>query len=879
MEMKKRLTGLSGAVLVLAVALCGEVHSQITASQTSANNAVFNVLLGSGVNAFGVTSLGSAPISIGTFSNGTAAIGMNTGVYLSTANINQTGVNLAGPAASNFFSENLGAPGDPDLQSIVNNNTFDAAILQFYFIPAGDSIKFRYVFASEEYNEWVNSQFNDVFAFLLSGPIPGGGNYNNTNIALIPGTNTPVSINNVNNGNAGGCAFGPCTNCQFYVDNCNNTNFAFDGRTVVLTARAAVIPCDTYLIKLAVADVGDGAFDSMVFLEANSFGSGAVNVTATYNYTNAAGDSILYEGCSDVTLTFIKLGGMSGGDTASVVIGGTATNGVDYVVNGSPMNNQIIFPPGVDTVQFTLTPLADTNFSEGDETVIFQVYNVTPCGDTIVSEVFFYISNVTPITVNAGVDVQACPGVTFPLFASISGGVPPYTVSWSGPAGNSSGNPFPITLDNNTAGTYTVTVQDGCGLFPPATDNISVSLGPPQFSLTFQVDSVSCFNNADGVINLTVTGQVPPFSFQWSNGQTSEDLSNLAAGTYTVTVTDSVGCQLTDTVTVYQPLNLSFPFQDLTLCPYVDYELNPTPQTGVTYLWQPTSLFPNPNEPNPVVNIPNATGTAQNYTVTVQFTKPGYCGDTSFVITVLPVPLVQVGILGPDTTAICEGSTIILQNDTIQPPGYPPIGSYQWNTGATTETITVSQEGQYVLTVTTSLNNCQAQDSIYVNVVKPIQPVLGGPFFICGDQQVEISVPDSVEGLFVWSTGDTARTITVADSGLYTVTVINPCGTYTATAKVNKGILVSAKDLFNVVTPYNEDSKNDTWHTSYYFEGAEEFLCQIYNRWGNKVFSTTDPKAHWKPTNRSPGVYFYTIRYKDCSGKAGEVNGTITVLQ
>ncbi|MCX7649067.1 MAG: choice-of-anchor L domain-containing protein [Flavobacteriales bacterium] len=867
-----------GGWVITWQSLVFEVKAQITATQTTPNNAVFNVLLGSGVNAFGVTSLGSAPISIGTFSNGSAAIGMNSGVYLSTANINQAGVSLSGPAASNFFSENLNAPGDADLQAIVNNTTFDAAILQFYFIPAGDSIKFRYVFASEEYNEFVNTGFNDVFAFFLSGPNPQGGNYNNTNIALIPGTSTPVSINNVNNGNANGCAFGPCNNCQYYVDNCNAQNFAFDGRTVVLTARAAVIPCDTYLIKLAVADVGDGVFDSMVFLEANSFGSGAVNVSATYNYSNASGDSILYEGCSDVTLTFIKLGGMSSGDTASVVIGGTATNGVDYTVNGGPMSNQIIFPAGVDSVQLTLTPMADSDFGEGDETVIFQIYNITPCGDTIISEVFFYITNVTPISVNAGVDVQVCPGVTFPLFANISGGVPPYTVTWAGPGGPGNGNPFPITVDNTTAGTYTLTVQDGCALFPPATDDITITIGPPQFALSFQVDSVSCFNNSDGAINLTVTGQVPPFTFQWSNNATGEDLTNLSAGTYTVTVTDSVGCQITETVTVHQPQNLSFPFQDQILCPYVSYPLNPNPDPSVTYSWSPTSIFPNPNAPNPVVNIPNPTGSNINVTVTVQFTKPGFCGDTSFVLTVLPVPLVQVGVFGPDTAAICEGSSIILQNDTVQPPGYPSITGYTWNTGATTPSITVSEEGQYVLSVATT-NNCIARDSVFVNVMKPIQPVLGGPYFICGNQTVQISVPDSVEGLFIWNTGDSSRTITVSDSGKYTVTVLNPCGTFTASAQVAKGILVTAQNLYNIITPFEEDGKNDIWHTAYYFEGAEEFSCQIFNRWGNRIYSTSDPKVNWKPKNNSSGVYFYTIRYKDCSGKAGEVNGTITVVQ
>ncbi|MDP0953449.1 choice-of-anchor L domain-containing protein, partial [Klebsiella pneumoniae] len=78
--------------------------------------------------------------------------------------------------------------------------TNDAAVLQFDFIPLGDTLKFDYVFASEEYNVYVGGGVNDVFAFLLSGPNPAGGNYVDANLALLPGTTTPVSINTVNNG-------------------------------------------------------------------------------------------------------------------------------------------------------------------------------------------------------------------------------------------------------------------------------------------------------------------------------------------------------------------------------------------------------------------------------------------------------------------------------------------------------------------------------------------------------------------------------------------------------------------------------------------------------------------------------------------------------
>ena len=116
-------------------------------------------------------------------------------------------------------------------------------------------------FASEEYPEYVN-QFNDVFAFFISGPgitgpyssptgFPGGS----ANIALLPGTTTPVTINNVNNGDndcfSGGPS-GPCVNCAFYVDNCNGTTVEFDGFTTKLEAKIPVNPCQTYHLKLAI---------------------------------------------------------------------------------------------------------------------------------------------------------------------------------------------------------------------------------------------------------------------------------------------------------------------------------------------------------------------------------------------------------------------------------------------------------------------------------------------------------------------------------------------------------------------------------------------------------------------------------------------------
>jgi len=187
---------------------------------------------------------------------------------------------------------------DDDLEDILGGDVFtqDAVVIEFDFVPQSDILSFNYIFASEEYPEYVCSPFNDIFAFLLSGPNPAGGNYTNTNIALVPGTNIPVAINSVNTGfpgyyyyDASGCldSGGSLDYSAFYNDNAGGSSVQFDGFTDKFQATANVIPCETYHIKLAIADLTDGFFDSAVFLEENSFDVGAINVNAvTVNSNN-----------------------------------------------------------------------------------------------------------------------------------------------------------------------------------------------------------------------------------------------------------------------------------------------------------------------------------------------------------------------------------------------------------------------------------------------------------------------------------------------------------------------------------------------------------------------------------------------------------------
>ena len=223
-----------------------------------------------GVQCQGVTnvSLQGTQNQIARFENG-ASLGVNSGLVLSTGY-----PNLSSAPSSTFSSVNMYMPGDYDIIQYGNvatgYNSYDAVSVQFDFTPiVTDTIRFNYIFASEEYPEYSNTQFTDRFLFLVSenaGPP--------VNIANVPGTTVPVEINSINQ----------YVNSQFYVDNAagpNSTNFVFDAYTVPLQAKFFAQVGSTYHIKLVISDVSDEVFDSAIFLdeqEANNDISGNLTV-------------------------------------------------------------------------------------------------------------------------------------------------------------------------------------------------------------------------------------------------------------------------------------------------------------------------------------------------------------------------------------------------------------------------------------------------------------------------------------------------------------------------------------------------------------------------------------------------------------------------
>ena len=226
---------------------------------------VRNVLLDDGVTISNAKFNGSDRViecnSIGIFETGVTPtnLGMESGIILATG-----GISVAvGPNTEEGLSVPSNCPNyyDSDLASIASGDPNDVAVLEFDFIPWDDIVSFSFVFGSDEYMEFVGTDYNDVFGFFVEGINPTGGYYDHQNMALIPGTTEVVSINNVNLNH----------NSDYYVDNSWGPTIQFDGFTTLIEVSFNVVPMSNYHIKMAICDVVDEMYDSGVFLEAHSF--------------------------------------------------------------------------------------------------------------------------------------------------------------------------------------------------------------------------------------------------------------------------------------------------------------------------------------------------------------------------------------------------------------------------------------------------------------------------------------------------------------------------------------------------------------------------------------------------------------------------------
>lgn len=372
-------------------------------------NLISNVFLGEGVEVVGITYDGD-PDAVGLFTGGLNAVGMERGIVMTTGRAVTSGANLgvASAAGQQASVINGSTAADADLTSIVGANIGVQNVCKYtiQFIPVNDTLRFTYAFASEEYPEYACTQYNDVFGFFISGPGISGIYQNGAeNIALIPGTDRPVTINNVNPGVPGNMG-GTVANCSgddgslafshLYNANFGNNLPVYDGYTDVFVAEAVVEPCQVYTIKLVIADAFDGLLDSGVFLEAKSFGTGSLDV----EIEGLAIDGGLAEGCGEGEIVFNLPAPVESDYDVEFAVGGTATPDVDYPA----LPATVIIPAGDSTFRIPISAYED-GIDEGDETILLSVQR-DPCNrDTFT----IVVKDNRLVKPDLGPDLTVCP--------------------------------------------------------------------------------------------------------------------------------------------------------------------------------------------------------------------------------------------------------------------------------------------------------------------------------------------------------------------------------------------------------------------------------------------------------------------------------------
>ncbi|MEO6671709.1 MAG: choice-of-anchor L domain-containing protein [Ferruginibacter sp.] len=536
--------------LLYALFFCGVCNAQLIITNEPSALALAQKLVGDGVTISNVTFTGNS-LMAGTFRNlgGLTNINIDSGIVLTDGRAKTSGLDYVGtdgdgitPAddLGNAASTQWNLPGDQDLADAIGavfGELHDACVLEFDFIPSGDSVKFRYVFSSEEYYPGYVCTYNDAFGFFISGPGITGAR----NIALVPGTSTPVSIRNVNDVHHTDTLDDCINNPGYYVDNTSNTYFTHDGHTVVLTAYSQVQPCNVYHLKLVVADFQDWSLDTGVFLEAKSLTSNIVTLTNN-TQTDNTNNSYIVEGCVTGSFTIKRPHVANYPLDVQLSYGGTAINGVDMQM----LPTTVTIPANDSMVVVQVIPTID-NTLEGIEYI--KVYAGAGCSTsaTPIDSTIIQIRDYDTLSIIPANSVYFCKYGSIQLQASAAWS----TFQWDNTPGlnnYSISNPMATPVASGVSFICTANVGTCHG-------RDSVTLRWRELEFNSQAN-VNCQNAATGQIVVSGGAEWTNLPVQYSINQgppqASGTFSNLVIGDYMLHITDGSGCKDSVPVTVIQ---------------------------------------------------------------------------------------------------------------------------------------------------------------------------------------------------------------------------------------------------------------------------------------------------------------------------------------
>ncbi|MDY4789970.1 MAG: choice-of-anchor L domain-containing protein [Bacteroidales bacterium] len=557
--------------LIRAQVVCTSQNGQ------SAQSVVENYFLGGGVEVSNVRFNGQLNVNsnqFGTFTNIDTSgqnIKLNSGLIIATGDILNAAAPSQPPAGYSTVPPSDGNNVSPSLYYLLqqlglNYAMNDVGVLSFDFVPQGDRVSFKYVFASDEYQSYVCSQFNDAFGFFISGPFDENGNfvniggitpYINENIAIIPGSNPelPVTINTVNSGNPSG-SVQPCvlSNTHLHILQSSETCNRMIGYTIALeTKRVDVAPCYKYRIEMATCNVSDHSLPSAVFLGANSFKVDEFQLSAQVGGVTH-GDTVMKASCSSTTVRSSLNRPAEAGDAYTFRVEGDMVEGVDYQSFG----NTLTFPVGDTMAEVTINFISSPNDVPGQVKTMYIITEArTECSvdDTITVRAVvpqnFVITNISDNKVYCD-DVLPQREM---VFVNVENPIGNVTYSWQDPDGN------PIGENPNSDTNYititqpiivTINVSDECDR--TVTRNIQFSKNTATTVVSSDKDKIcegdsiilSCTNATSCIWTST------PADIRLAQNNTSINPVAMPSSqtTYSVTIIDANGCQAQGQVSV-----------------------------------------------------------------------------------------------------------------------------------------------------------------------------------------------------------------------------------------------------------------------------------------------------------------------------------------
>ncbi len=704
------------------------------------------------------------PISIGYFTGDIGSSGFDEGIVMCSGDASEA----AGPDDATSEGSSTSGGSDPDLEALIPGFTVnDAAVLEFDFIPASDTLKFEYIFGSEEFPEFANSSFNDAFGFFLSGPGINGPYSNNAiNIALLP-NGQPVTIDNVFNS---GIYYVGSTSGSGGEGLAYNNDIEYDGATIPLIAEAQVQMCETYHIKLAIGDAGDSSYDSGVFFKAGSFTSGMVYTVSSFNPWYSTDE--MYEGCQTLVI-------FNRTDTADIddqiLIPLNVTGDADLYDDYSEIPDTAVIPPNVMADTLVIEAFTD-GIADGGEEIILSYEDGCPCDSEENQLIITILDELEPVydIDNSG---PICLGDTGTLIFDLDDtSIDTTLIDWEWIVDGTTG--YTTEVSPTTTTTYQLAVN-----YPCFNDTIETTLEvvpPPDVNLG--PDYTNAGNTAD--LGANPAGSNTGY---WTviSGPGNAAIDDSTAANTSVTV-DSLGtyefvwteislppdCLDSDTVAV-----------EFFHVPTPDFEINPVEccygdtivvtYTGNGYDWAvytwdfdgATVISGDHNGPYELVYDEGGT-----YHISLEVDELGYIVDTT--ISYLYPPLLEYDLEVNDDPCYesCNGSA------SIDVEGGVPPYDYSW--GPFTELNNLC-EGDYGITVTDDYG-CTAGQQYTID--QPTELVYDTAYqhvdcYGSYTGMVEIMPSGGVQPYtYVWSNGANSNQLNDIPVGEYDVTVTDANG-------------------------------------------------------------------------------------------------------